>query len=103
LKVLIIDDEPLVRRSLQRAFERAGHQVTLAEDGVQGLTEWTGGRPELVFLDVIMPHMTGPQLLEKIDPELRRKTKVVMMSAYSGHQEPGLADRFIAKPFHDIL
>jgi CheY-like chemotaxis protein len=103
MKVLIVDDEPLVRRSLQKAFERLGHQVQVAEDGVTGLQKWQQFLPDVVFLDVLMPQMTGPQLLEKIDAESRNRTKVVMMSAYSGHQEPGLADRFVAKPFEDVF
>ena len=103
MKVLIVDDEPLVRRSLQKAFERMGHQIQVAEDGLVGLEKWHEFLPDVVFLDVLMPQMTGPQLLEKIDVASRNKTKVVMMSAYSGHQEPGLADRFVAKPFEDVF
>ena len=102
MKILVIDDEPLVRRALQRVFEKVGHTVCLAQDGAEGLRTWQLETPDVVFLDVIMPQMSGPQVLEKIESHLRRRTKVVMMSAYSGHQEPGLADRFVSKPFEDI-
>ena len=103
MKVLIIDDEPLVRRSLQKVFEKQGHEVWVASDGIEGLDLWTDTRPQVVFLDVLMPGLSGPQLLTKLDPDLRSQTKVLLMSAYSGHQEAGLADRFIAKPFEDVF
>ncbi len=110
MKVLIVDDEPLVRRSLSRVFAKADHEVTLAEDGAEGLNKWIQDRPDLVLLDVLMPGLSGPQLLEELKNigELSSSTYVVMMSAYSGEhnmesaQKMGAND-FVSKPFDDIF
>lgn len=106
MKVLIIDDEPLVRRALQRAFESGQHQVILAEDGQEGLALWISEKPDLVFLDMLMPVMSGPEVLQKIGS--RKNCPVILISAFSGQydhkkaQEMG-ADHFLAKPFADIF
>jgi len=106
MKILIVDDEPLVRRSLARALKSKGHDILEAEDGLQGLTIWREKRPDLVFLDVLMPKMTGPQVLAEAGPQ--RSGKVILISAFSGehNMETALqmgADLFIPKPFDDIF
>lgn len=104
MKILIVDDEPLVRRSLARALKGRGHEVLEATDGPSGLASWKGEDPDLVFLDVLMPGLTGPQVLEEMGPA--RRAKVVLMSAFSGEHnvEKGQgADLFLPKPFEDIF
>lgn len=108
MKVLIVDDEPLVRRSLSRAFASRGHQVIEAVDGRVGLESWREHQPDLVVLDVLMPGLSGPQVLQEIDPSIRELAKVVLISAYSGEHNPETAERlgancFIPKPFDDIF
>lgn len=108
IRVLVIDDEPLVRRSLQRVLNHSGFEVILAADGLQGYQMWTEQKPEVVLLDVLMPGLSGPQVLEKISPELKSKTKIMMMSAFTGEftqtkaHDLG-AQLFVAKPFDDIF
>ena len=107
-KILVVDDEPLVRRSLKRALEAAGFAVLEAVDGKQGLEVWEKEQPDLVFLDILMPGLTGPQVLAEISPEIRKLSQVVLISAYSGDYSldsaKGLgADHFIPKPFEDIF
>lgn len=109
MKILIVDDEPLVRKSLSRACRARKHDVVEAADGTEGLSKWRAEKPDLVFLDVLMPGLSGPELLREIekDPVLNAKserTKVILMSAYSGeHNVVTGADRFIAKPFEDVF
>lgn len=106
MKILIVDDEPLVRRSLARALKSKGHEILEAEDGLQGLQMWREQKPDLVFLDVLMPKMTGPQVLAEAGAQ--RSGKVILISAFSGehNMETALqmgADLFIPKPFDDIF
>lgn len=106
MKILIIDDEPLVRRSLGRAFKSRGHDIFEAEDGLQGLVLWREQKPDLVFLDVLMPKLTGPQVLIEIGEQ--RTGKVILISAFSGEHNMETAtqmgaDLFIPKPFEDIF
>lgn len=106
MKVLVVDDENLVRRSLRRALEQRGHAVEEAEDGLSGVEKWHSFQPELVYLDVLMPRLTGPAVLTRIGKQ--NSTKVILMSAFAGEydlakvQSMG-ADLFIPKPFEDIF
>lgn len=108
LKVLVIDDEPLVRRSLTRALGSSGYTVIEAKDGAEGLKLWQEQLPEVVFLDVLMPGFSGPEVLSQIEMNARRKCYVILISAYAGGynlesaKELG-ADLFIPKPFDDIF
>ncbi len=108
MRVLVIDDEPLVRLSFMRALRNSGHTVAEAEDGQSGLETWAEFKPDLVFLDVLMPRLSGPDLLRAITPEAKGPARVVLMSAFTGEydlvkaQSLG-ADLFIPKPFDDIF
>lgn len=118
MKVLIVDDEPLVRKSLVRAFRAKGHDVSEAVDGTEGFRIWkegleAGTAPDLILVDVLMPGLSGPELLKEIRPYLTAAKpawtgRVILMSAYSGEhnvtiaQELG-ADLFIPKPFDDVF
>jgi two-component system, response regulator PdtaR len=104
MKVLIVDDEPLVRLSLRRALEKRGHQVAEAQDGQHGLEQWRSFRPDLTYLDVLMPRMSGPDLLKTGEST----GKVILMSAFTGEYDLEKAksvgaDLFILKPFADIF
>ena len=108
MKVLVIDDEPLVRLSLKRAFERRGHKVAEAEDGRLALEMWEPFAPDLVYLDVLMPRLSGPDLLKNLTPRIRAHAKVVLMSAFTGEYDLERAkslgaDLFIPKPFEDVF
>jgi DNA-binding response OmpR family regulator len=109
MKVLIVDDEPLVRLSLRRALEKSGHQVVEAEDGQHGETEWRALEPDLVYLDVLMPRMSGPDLLKAMTQRAPRAGgKVILMSAFTGEYDLAKAqslgaDMFVLKPFDDIF
>ena len=106
MKVLIIDDEPLVRLTLERVARSRGHTVSLAEEGLSGLEKWINESPDLVFLDVLMPWLNGPQVLKELGD--KKTGKVVLISAYTGKYDVEKArsigaDLFISKPFDDIF
>ncbi len=104
--ILLVDDEPLVRRSGQRLFSQMGLKVLTAKDGEDALKVYTSNQDQiqLVLLDLIMPKMDGEQTfnnLLKINPHI----KVIFVSAYSKDTvrvdnllERGAID-FIQKPF----
>lgn len=106
MKILIVDDEALVRRSLSRALKSKGFDVMEAVNGTEGLQSWKMWEPDLVFLDVLMPGMTGPEVLKEIGTD--GDAKVILMSAFSGEhnmqtaQQMG-ANLFVPKPFEDIF
>lgn len=106
MKVLIVDDETLVRRSLSRALKSKGHDVVEATNGLEGLKLWKEIQPDLIFLDVLMPGLTGPEVLKEMGAT--SSAKVILMSAFSGEhnmqtaQQMG-ANLFVPKPFEDIF
>lgn len=106
MRVLVIDDEPAVRRALRRALEIKGHEVKEAQDGLDGLDVWKSWQPEVVYLDVLMPGLSGPEVLAEMGGQ--PQARVILMSAYMADysiekvRELG-ASFFEAKPFEDIF
>lgn len=103
--ILVVEDEESLRKLLAMILARLGYQVTLAADGGEALAlaEEKGLKPDLVITDVVMPNMSGKELVRRLQrnqPDL----KVLFMSGYTdnaivrhGVLEPGTA--FIQKPF----
>ena len=71
--VLVVDDEPLMRRTLRSALEAAGHQVEEAKDGNEGLQKFSEIAPDLVITDIVMPDREGVETigqLRRLDPDV---------------------------------
>ena len=111
MKILVIDDEPLVRRSLARALRARGHESEEAVDGQEGLKLWNESQPDGVFVDVLMPGLSGPEVVRiALEQKISRghAPVIALISAFSGEDSEKLAhdsgaDCFIAKPFEDIF
>lgn len=65
-RILIIDDEELVRWALRLALERDGHQVAEAENGIHGMEAMAGQEADLVIVDLLMPERDGFQTIQDI-------------------------------------
>ena len=68
-RVLVIDDEPVVRTLLQRNLEFAGFDVLTAEDGSRGLATVRDEAPDVVVLDLMMPHIDGFEVLRQLQAD----------------------------------
>lgn len=103
--ILIIDDEPAIRDVLGEFLSMEGHGSLSAIDGADAMRQLEGGlRPCLILLDLLMPHMSGWQLAERLaaSPELAGIPYLVT-SAQSSHprdEERLEARPRISKPFH---
>jgi len=88
IKILIVEDDPLMSRMYQKIFKFEGYEVEFAEDGEEGFEKIKTTKPTLVLLDIMMPKLNGLQVLEKIklDPELKR-IPVVMLTNLAGTQD----------------
>lgn len=64
--ILVVDDEPLMRRTIRAGLEKAGHQVEEAQDGEEGLRRFTELRPDLVITDIVMPEREGVETIRAI-------------------------------------
>jgi DNA-binding NtrC family response regulator len=94
--VLVVDDEPAIRRFAARVLEEEGFGVHLACDGAEALELIRRGLVDLdvVVSDIVMPRLNGVQLLESLST-LRPDLPVLLMSGYGTSQ---LADLGIASP-----
>jgi CheY-like chemotaxis protein len=102
VSILVADDEPSVRSTIRRLLERRGATVVLASDGAEAAARLRDGSYSLILLDVMMPKLTGYQLLP-IARTAQPSARVLLMSGYSdaargaqGEDEP---DTFLEKPF----
>lgn len=104
--VLAVDDDPLIRRLVQLNLTRAGFRVTTAGDGVEALAQLETEVPDLVVLDITMPHMDGIELLRRLKANPRtEQVPVVMLTAKAQDQDVFEAERsgascYLNKPFH---
>lgn len=104
-KILIIEDEPLVRENLQEILELEGFQIFTAKDGKEGLEAVHIYAPDLILCDLMMPILDGYGVLEglKKEPKMRNipfillTAKSDMVSLRSGMQLG--ADDYITKPY----
>jgi CheY-like chemotaxis protein len=74
LRILVVDDEPVVVESVARMLESQGHMVTIATDGTAALRRFCEQSYDLVLSDIVMPGMGGAEFVERlrsIDPDVR--------------------------------
>src|SRR5688572_89720 len=105
-RVLVVDDEPDIVLFVQVNLELHGHEVRTAADGEAAMTAVEADRPDAMILDVMMPHLDGWGVLERLkahaDPEVRT-IPVVMLTALGtdlDHARGGVegAVRYLTKP-----
>ena len=104
-KILVVDDELLIRKAITLSAKQRGHKTQSAKNGTEGLKIWKEFKPDLVFLDVLMPDMDGFTVLHQVPENVR--TKVILISAHDNLNQKEIekagADLFIKKPFSNIF
>lgn len=107
-RVLVVDDEPEILELCQVNLELAGHEVVGVTNGSDALTKVRTWRPDIVFLDLMMPEVDGWQVLREIraDPDTH-DLPVVLLTARAGLDDQirgwreGIFD-YIVKPFNPL-
>ncbi|MCZ4305607.1 twitching motility response regulator PilG [Zoogloeaceae bacterium G21618-S1] len=105
LKVMVIDDSNTIRRSAEIFLAQAGCQVVLAEDGFDALAKIADHRPDVIFVDIMMPRLDGYQTCALIKKNARlAKTPVIMLSSKDGLFDRARgrmvgSDEYLTKPF----
>ena len=108
VRVLVVDDDPVILELLRINFEIEGFEVLSAVDGQEGLERARADRPDVVLSDVMMPRLDGLQLLVKLrDDPATAGVPVVLLSAKAQNAEVqrGLAlgaDDYVTKPFDPL-
>lgn len=105
-KILVIEDEALLRGLLKQVLTHLGHQVEEAVNGEEGLSRYREGDIDLVVTDLIMPEKEGLETIQELK-RIRPNAKIIAMSG--GGRGSGLdylmlarqlgADQVLAKPF----
>lgn len=104
-KVLVADDDELIRELLSHRFHRIGTSVITAKSGPEALQRIQAERPDAVVLDIMMPGMSGINVLKKMkEDEILRKIPVILLTAKTQQEnillglESGAHD-YVTKPF----
>jgi two-component system, OmpR family, KDP operon response regulator KdpE len=100
--VLLIDDEPKIRRFLRAGFELQGFSVIEAENAADGLKAATFSAPDLIILDLALPDLHGTEVLDRL--RSWSNVPVIVLSVVSGEDEKvrllqAGADDYVVKPF----
>jgi two-component system, OmpR family, response regulator MtrA len=105
-RILLIEDDEVIREATRMALERYGFPVTTAADGLEGLERFRADRPDILLLDVMLPLLDGVGLCRRIREE--SQLPILMMSARTETVDvvSGLeagADDYIVKPFETAV
>ncbi|NNF08279.1 MAG: response regulator [Candidatus Eisenbacteria bacterium] len=104
-RVLICDDEPYILESVSYVVRKAGYEVLTAEDGEEGLQVAQQEIPDLIFLDIMMPKLSGYEVCRRLKQDFATRDIYIVMLTARGQQEDEQralelgADEFMTKPF----
>jgi len=104
-KILVVDDEPFIVRSLTFVLKRQGYKTITATDGEEAVIKIREEKPDLVFLDVMMPKKTGFEVCQEVRGSLDMGDPYIIMLTARGQEadrERGLrlgVNEFMTKPF----
>src|ERR1700688_4439901 len=103
MEILIIEDDPVIGKAVQKGLTEAGHECTWVKDGKEGLEHIMSQKHDLIVLDLLLPGESGLSLLEALR-KAGLRTPVVVLTALGSVDDrvTGLtrgADYYLAKPF----
>lgn len=104
-RVMVIDDSQTIRRTAETLLAREGYEVVTAQDGFEALSKISDHKPDVIFIDIMMPRLDGYQAcaLIKNNPQFR-STPVIMLSSKDGLFDRARgrivgSDEYLTKPF----
>ena len=100
MRILIIDDSRIIQSGIRRALAKAGHEVTVAGDGIEGLSAARQVLPDLILLDMMLPGMSGTEVLSALKKDSTTKEiPVIVLTGLSQKNESKLLKAGAAKYF----
>ena len=105
MKVMVIDDSKTIRRTAESLLKKAGCEVVTATDGFEALAKIADEKPDIIFVDIMMPRLDGYQTCALIkNNQVFRKIPVVMLSSKDGLFDRARgrivgSDQYLTKPF----
>ncbi|MDQ7017247.1 MAG: response regulator [Gammaproteobacteria bacterium] len=109
--VLVVDDSNTIRRSAENLLKKEGFEVVTAEDGFEALSKIMAHKPDIVFIDIMMPRLDGYQTCALIKHNsLFKNTPVIMLSSKDSIFDRARgrmvgSEHYVTKPFtkEDLL
>jgi twitching motility two-component system response regulator PilG len=105
IKVMVIDDSKTIRRTAETLLKREGYEVVTATDGYESLSRIADERPDIIFIDIMMPRLDGYQTCALIKNNREfRDTPVIMLSSKDGLFDKARgrivgSEKYLTKPF----
>jgi twitching motility two-component system response regulator PilG len=105
LKVMVIDDSKTIRRTAESLLKKAGCEVVTATDGFEALAKIADEKPDIIFVDIMMPRLDGYQTCALIkNNQAFKETPVIMLSSKDGLFDRARgrivgSDQYLTKPF----
>ncbi len=105
-RILLIEDEPNIQRLICYALQTKGHDVSVVQDGSDGLQVARAKTPGLILLDMVMPEMSGMEVLMALKGDSSLKSIPVLIVTASAQKEEAEraielgAAAYLIKPFH---
>ena len=105
LKVLVIDDSKTIRKTAETLLKKEGCEVLTAVDGFEALSKIADHKPDIIFVDIMMPRLDGYQTCALIKHnQLFRSTPVIMLSSKDGLFDRARgrivgSEQYLTKPF----
>jgi DNA-binding response OmpR family regulator len=104
MKILVAEDEPMLLKTIELKLKKEGYEVIVTADGRQAAEQIESANPDMVITDIMMPYVSGLELINLLRQKLNRKTPIIILSAMEQEKvvmeafELG-ADDYITKPF----
>ena len=102
-KILVVDDDPVIRDMMADILEFEGYSISISRNGLEALQLLRSDEEYLVFLDILMPVMSGKELcaLIETEPHMRERHIIILMSALDNLEEAATldVDAILQKPF----
>jgi len=105
LKVMVIDDSKTIRRTAETLLKKVGCDVITATDGFEALAKIADNRPDIIFVDIMMPRLDGYQTTALIkNNKVFKTTPVIMLSSKDGLFDRARgrivgSEQYLTKPF----
>ena len=105
LRVMVIDDSKTIRRTAETLLKREGAEVVTAVDGFEALAKIADQRPQIIFVDIMMPRLDGYQTCALIkNTQIFKSTPVIMLSSKDGLFDKARgrivgSEQYVTKPF----
>src|SRR5665647_3940404 len=104
MTILVAEDEMIMLKTIELRLKKDGYNVIATQDGMEALKKIEESSPDLIITDIMMPFLSGLEIIESVRKKMGRKTPIIVLSAM-GQENVVLeafqlgADDYITKPF----